>query len=377
MAASMTARERILGAIEGVPIDRVPVVPFIHANYVREFFGDREVDCVEKTIEVYDAFGFDAIHRNCTPAYDDIDLQGENWKCSVEHRPIGERDEDIVYRISTPEGELSQVLSLRWICEWDCEFGPVEYLLKTEQDLDLVLKYQPPVGRIDTECIGRANAVLGTHGVTAPWIQGVFNQAGYLYRALGELAIDPLVRPDFYRRMMEHSLERELAISRQFIEAGADFLSVGINIASGTMFDSAFCREYVLPYEKRLFEGIRAMGGKTIAHNCGCAGRLMSMYRDMGMTVYESMTPPPHGDTRIEQAIEELGPYAALMGGVDQIDLLRTGTPEDIGVAVRAIMDAAKGRCRFLLGTSDYFNENTPPENLHALARAGQEFGGF
>jgi len=35
----MTGRERLLWALNQQPVDRMPVSPFIHANFVREFFG--------------------------------------------------------------------------------------------------------------------------------------------------------------------------------------------------------------------------------------------------------------------------------------------------------------------------------------------------
>jgi hypothetical protein len=48
-------------------VDRIPVSPFIHVNYVKEFFGTHDVDWVARTPEVYRHFGFDVMHRNCTP----------------------------------------------------------------------------------------------------------------------------------------------------------------------------------------------------------------------------------------------------------------------------------------------------------------------
>jgi hypothetical protein len=42
----------------------MPVSPFIHVNFVREVFHDRDLDPIEPTIEVYRHFGFDLMHRN-------------------------------------------------------------------------------------------------------------------------------------------------------------------------------------------------------------------------------------------------------------------------------------------------------------------------
>ena len=55
--SDMTGRERLLNAFFQQPVDRIPVAPFIHVNYVKEFYGDHDVDWVEKTPEVYRHFG--------------------------------------------------------------------------------------------------------------------------------------------------------------------------------------------------------------------------------------------------------------------------------------------------------------------------------
>ncbi|HOE95126.1 MAG TPA: uroporphyrinogen decarboxylase family protein [Candidatus Sumerlaeota bacterium] len=373
----ITSRQRLLATIAGEPVDRIPVAPFIHSNYVHAVWSSAEVDLVEKTAELYCDFGFDMIHRNCTPAYDDLLLEGENWTCQVELEQLGGNDTNRHYIIRTPEGELRQTIGTRWISKWECEVAPVDYLIKSEADLALLEKYQPPVGEIDGELIRRAARVVGEDGVVAPWINGVFNTVAYSYRPLGEVSLDPLLQPEFYDRMMRHFLGRCVAIARQFIAAGADFLSIGVNMASGKLFDGSFIEAYVLPYEMEFFAALREAGGATIAHNCGHASRLLPLYARLGTTIYESLTPPPHGDTRIEEAVRVLGPEVTLMGGLDQIDLLRHGSPAQVEQAVSQIMQAVHSRCRYILGTSDYLLDETPPENLRALARAGHEMGVF
>ena len=120
---------------------------------------------------------------------------------------------------------------------------------------------------------------------------------------------------------------------------------------------------------------IQARGAGVIAHNCGCARNLLPVYADWGMKVYESLTPPPHGDTDLAQAVATLGPHTTLMGGIDQIDLLRTGSLEEIERTVRERMETVQGRCRYILATTDYFNEHTPREKILHFAKCGRKYG--
>ncbi len=77
----------------------------------------------------------------------------------------------------------------------------------------------------------------------------------------------------------------------------------------------------------------------------------------------------------LAEAVQIFGEGTTLVGNIDQIDLLRYGTPQDIRETVRQVLDTVRGRSHFILATTDYFNDETPHENIHALADAGHEFG--
>ena len=110
-------------------------------------------------------------------------------------------------------------------------------------------------------------------------------------------------------------------------------------------------------------------------HNCGYRGKLLPLYPSLGMGAYESLTPPPYGNTMLEEALAVFGKNTALLGNIDQIDLLRKGTPAQIAEQVEVVLNTVRGRSYFILATTDYFNENTPHDNIHALANAGRRYG--
>ena len=93
------------------------------------------------------------------------------------------------------------------------------------------------------------------------------------------------------------------------------------------------------------------------------------------MRAYESLTPPPYGDTVLGEAVGAFGFGTTLLGGIDQLDLLRKGTSGEIESEVRCVLDKVRGRCTFVLGTTDYFNENTPQDKIRLLADVGHRYG--
>src|SRR5258706_671585 len=141
------------------------------------------------------------------------------------------------------------------------------------------------------------------------------------------------------------------------------------------MVSRDFFRTHIWPWEKRLIDSIQAQGIPVLYHNCGYARGLLPLYPSLGLRAYESLTPAPYGDTVLEDAVRAFGSSTTLLGGIDQLDLLRKGTAEEITAAPKRVMDTARGRCSFILGTTDYFNEATPREKILALSEAGQRYG--
>lgn len=139
--SSISNRERLLRVLRQEPVDRIPVSPFIHVNYVKEFFGTHDVDLVVKTPEVYRHFGFDIIHRNCSIAYDAYGSEADNWQIGIDVVRDG-RDETTHTTITTPQGEIEIKEALRWVYEYDAEVSSVEYPIKDEEDFELFLNYQ-------------------------------------------------------------------------------------------------------------------------------------------------------------------------------------------------------------------------------------------
>jgi len=87
------------------------------------------------------------------------------------------------------------------------------------------------------------------------------------------------------------------------------------------------------------------------------------------------MTPPPFGDTVLAHALKVMPAAVTLSGNIDQIEFLKTASRKEVKDRVKTVLGQAKQRGNFILSTTDYFGEDTPHENILALAEAGREFG--
>ena len=372
----MTGRQRLLDTFAGKKTDRIPVAPFIHTNLVNEKLGNEQGDPIRACLELYQKYGFDVILRNCIPG-DHLKagyVTNENWK--YDSRTVGDLNSswDVYATITTPERVLTEKTSYRRVTPNEVVSAKTECLIKGPEDLEQFKKYQPPVLKYDLSLITHAREVVGDHGLTGPWVDGVFNTCGG-HRYLGDLLQDPYEDEDFFFDMMEYFYGRVASYVEQVFDAGADFISVSGNMASGSMAGPNMFRKFIMPYEQRLIDLAHSKGGKVIYHNCGDAKYLLPIYNEMKIDMYESLTAPPYGDTDLEYALNTIAPPTVLSGNLDQIHFLKIASPDEIRAAVKQVMDLAKPRSSFIFACTDYLCEGTPDENIFAMAEAGQEFG--
>ncbi len=373
----MHSRERLLNLLNGNKIDRLPVSPFIHNNFIYEFFGSDKVDPVAKGLEVYKHFDFDTILRTCTvwDAFDIKESNNEKWYVTKEKHTTKENVEwSIVTTIQTPEKVLRQNQQFRRVGKYEVVSAKTEYYIKDESDFEQFVKYQPPVKEYDCSIITRARHLIGDDGLVAPWAQGAFNCLRE-YRKIDDLLMDPYLNFEMYEQMVKYFSNRMLGAIQQFVNAGADIISCEGNAATGTMVGPDFFKRFILPYEREFTRQVKEMGVYYLYHNCGDARALLELYPLIGMDIYESLTKPPYGDTILEEAIEKLGDDIVLSGNVDQIEFLVNRTPNDVEEEVKQLIEKVKRRGNFIVATSDYISNGTPHENILALSETVRKYG--
>lgn len=374
--AGLTSKERLLRLLRREAIDRVPISPRIFRNVIFEFLGTKSVDIVEGAVTYCKHYGFDIIDWNCTPPIEEFDIEGPNWHPMTRQEVSGDTTYEIV-TVKTPGGNLQRTYATTVTGPWEVETALVEYPIKTERDFDLICEFQPPAVALDTGSVTRAMRLIGDDGIVSPSVHGPFNILVYYYRKLEDLLLDIRLNPRFYHRMMEHFTKRHLAYLDQLAATGAPLFDIGANVANSKLVSAKFWVENMLPYENVFADYVQSRGATAQLHNCGYAAGHLDVYRQLHHRAWGYLAPPPHGDTDLAAAIAKLPRDMILWGHVDQIDFLRQATPAQIDARVSQIMDIIKPRGNYILGTTDYLEVNTPPENLRALVAAGVKYGHY
>jgi MtaA/CmuA family methyltransferase len=190
------------------------------------------------------------------------------------------------------------------------------------------------------------------------WIEGPCAEAADL-RGINTLMLDFYDDSAFVRDLFEFVVELELRFAKAQIEAGADL--IGIGDAAASLVGPQIYEEFVWPYEKRLVDGIHALGGRARLHICGNTRFALAGMGRLGCEVVDLDFLSPLAEGRAQ-----MGPNQILLGNINPVSVLREGTPRQVfDAAVNCYRDAGP---RFIIGAGCEVPRDTPHENLRALA---------
>jgi len=359
----MTSRERMLTALEmGIP-DRLPVTIHQWQDYhLKTYMGGMS------DLEAFRAVGLDAAitiwdanEQKTTP----------QWQVDVRTTCSGPSQWVTEYTIVTPEGTLTQKDETNEFTTWT-----TQYLIKRPEDMRLIQKYLP-VPKLNKDFVRNRKRELGEHGILRGLVFG--EQAGPWQHAACLFGVEPLILATYDDSAWVHELLASLTEKKlRFIEeslAGAEFdlIEMGGGAASSTVISPRIFKEFCLPYDRKLHAALHAVGHRVVYHTCGGMMAILELIIENGCDASETLSPAGiGGDTIPEEVKSRIGDKVCLIGGMDQINILSNGTPEQIRAETYRLFEALGPGGGYILSASDHFFE-APVENLRAFAEAGSE----
>jgi MtaA/CmuA family methyltransferase len=327
----MNSRERVMTHLKGQPVDRLPLMPITmmyagdaagvpYGQYCRDYHK-----LVEAQLRVAETWGFDFVSCISDPARETADCGGTvAW---FENQPPAIREEQA--RLAD-KGELAG------------------------------LKVPDPLGggrmtdRVKGAALFRERA--GGRYVIEGWVEGPCAEAADL-RGINTLMLDFYDDPDFVNALFAFTLEMGLRFARAQVEAGVDL--IGIGDAAASLVGPAIYEEFVLPFERKLVEGIREMGVLTRLHICGNTRQILRGMGSLGCDIVDIDYPVPMAEARAAMG------QTVLLGNVNPVAVVRNGTPAGITEALAGCHRDAGNR--YIVGAGCEVPRDTPPENMRAL----------
>jgi len=198
---------------------------------------------------------------------------------------------------------------------------------------------------------------VGGQKIIEGWIEGPCAEGADL-RGISSLMMDFYEDPAFVRDLFEFATEMELNFARAQIEAGVDLMGVGD--AAASLIGPALYQEFVLPYERRLVDGIHRLGVAVRLHICGNTRAILGDAAILGCDIVDLDYPVP-----VAKAREQMGSQQILLGNIDPVSVLQDSGPEQIYNAVEQCHRQAGSR--FIVGAGCEVTRGTADENLRVL----------
>ncbi len=368
----MTSKERLLRALNLEKPDRLPVTVHQWQPYHLETHLGGLID-----VEAFESFEMDAqiqyfqdMGQFWIADADFTKFSTPEWRDAVTVVSDDPDDRVCHHTIHTPEGALTYKTAGDRKTTWI-----TEYLIKRDEDVDLIRKYMP-VPPLDPAPLAAAYDALGDRGILRGFVWG--DQAGCWQHAACLMDIQELIfatfdKPDWVHDLLNTLCEKKLAFIESMRGARLDLVETGGGAASSTIISPDIHKTFCLPYDRKLHDALHALGFKTTYHTCGGAKGIEELIVRNGTDASETLAPLSIGGNQEPWDFKKvIGNRLALIGGLDQFNVLSAGTAEEIRAMVFKLFETVGYEGGYILSCTDHFFE-TPPENIRVYADAARE----
>lgn len=184
--------------------------------------------------------------------------------------------------------------------------------------------------------------------------------------------------PGKVKACLEALSEGTIELACGQVTAGAQAVLISSAFAGAGFISRKHYTEFVLPYEKKVIQGIKSRHDVPVyTHTCGAIGDRLGLMAATGTNGIDTLDPPPIGTVELAEAKRQTGGQLFLKGNLDPVNTLLLGTPETVWEAARQCIQTAGPGGGYVLSTACSVAPATPPENILRLREAAETFGKY
>jgi uroporphyrinogen-III decarboxylase len=370
----MTSKERLLRALALEKPDRLPVTIHQWQKYhLDRYMGGMDALAAFKSVNLDASIQyFGERDENWNPIARRHIFQTPQWREDLDIQNTAPGEITIHHTVTTPEGVLTYKTGLNDMTTWI-----IEYIIKKHDDVALIDKYMP-VPKLNRAHLAAEYDRIGDAGILRglPWGDqgGPWQHACCLFPA-EELIMEALENPDWVHGLLQALLKKKLHyIDESMRGAKYDLVETGGGSGSDTLISPKLHEEFCLPYDRQIHAALREAGQKSTYHTCGGMMFILNLLVQNGADASETLSPPGVGGNiaEPEKVRAVFGGRRAMIGGMDQFNILGTGTPAQIRAETFRLFEGYGKNGGYICSACDHFFEASP-ENLRHFAAAGSE----
>jgi uroporphyrinogen decarboxylase len=202
-------------------------------------------------------------------------------------------------------------------------------------------------------------------------------------RGYEQFFIDLAINPEYVACMLDRLVEFKCAYWERALREIGDLVDVVIeadDLASqnALLMSPKTYRSLIKPHHQRLFSFIKDQDAvKVFYHSCGAIRPLIGDLIDMGIDILNPVQISAK-DMDLRELKQEFGQDVVFWGGgVDTQGVFYSGTPDQVREDVKRNIEALAPDGGFVFAAVHDIQADVPPENILAMWKAWQEYGGY
>jgi len=227
----------------------------------------------------------------------------------------------------------------------------------------------------------RCRAIKAKGMVTAGGEGGCGVQHAINLRGYEQALMDPLVDPDLAHAYMARMGDFFVEWNERWLSAAEgefDFFRCGDELGGMATLHCApeVWREFYKPQLKRIFAVAKRHGLIIWFHCCGYLRPLLDDLLEIGVDLWDP-APPNVRDNDLAALKRQYGDRVSFVGGVNEPDILVSGTPAQVADEVKRRIDQLAPGGGYILGPSQCFTEDVPLENILTMYETALAYGRY
>ena len=215
----------------------------------------------------------------------------------------------------------------------------------------------------------------------------IFEQAHYM-RGFQQLLLDCAMDPEFAGSLLDRTTDLAIGMVTAGLRACGKYLTIlrlagdDMGQQDSTLLSPKMFRDLVKPRFARLYKAAKTEflrynpNGKIKAHTDGNIYPLLDDYVEIGLDILNPVQ--PYVAQMDHQRIKaEYGNRLSFHGGIDIQGVLPFGTPEEVKIEAKKVIQALGPGGGYILAPTHYVLRDVPPENIIALRDAVLTFGKY
>jgi hypothetical protein len=175
--------------------------------------------------------------------------------------------------------------------------------------------------------------------------------------------------------VLDRFVEHVVAWALTQISWGAHAVDLSSAFVAAPFLSRKMYQEFVVPYEKRVNEAIKAACSIVYTHSCGSIGDRLDLLIETGTAGVDTLDPPPLGDGNLRAAKQAYGDKLFFKGNMSSVALLEMDSEEEVEALARETIEAGKPGGGFILDAACAIAPHVEPWKIEMFVPLAEKYG--